>query len=48
MTDSHILLIILCAPVAAIAIGLLAIGIAFKMDKDMFTDMELDSDTDDF
>ena len=48
MTDSHILLIILCAPIAAIAIGILVIGICFKLDKNMFTDMELDSDTDDF
>jgi hypothetical protein len=34
--DRTILLIILCAPVLAIAIGMLAIGFAFKLDKDMF------------
>ena len=48
MTNSEILLIILCAPVAAIALGMIAFGIAFKIDKDMVTDRELDSDTDDF
>jgi uncharacterized membrane protein YhdT len=48
VTSSEILLIILCAPIAAIAIGILVIGICFRIDKDMFTDMELDSDTDEF
>ena len=41
MTDSHILLIVLCAPIVAIAIGLLSIGIAFKIDETTFRD-ELD------
>jgi len=41
VTYSHILLIILCAPIVAIAIGLLAIDIAFKIDESTFRD-ELD------
>jgi len=42
VTDSHILLIILCTPVLAISIGLLVIGIAFKIDESTFRD-ELDN-----
>jgi len=43
VTYSHILLIILCAPILAIAIGLLAIGITFKIDESTFRD-ELDDE----
>ena len=43
MTDSHILLIILCAPVVAITIALLTIGILFKFDQSTFRD-ELDDE----
>jgi hypothetical protein len=32
------LLIILCAPVAAIAIGMFVIGISFKVDEKLFRD----------
>jgi hypothetical protein len=40
--------IILFAPVAAIAIGLVSFYIAFSVDRHMFSDMELDFDTDEF
>jgi hypothetical protein len=42
------LAIILFTPVAAIAISMIALYLVFKIDKHMFADMELDSDTDDF
>lgn len=32
------LLIILCAPVAAIALGMFIIGFSFKIDQDTFKD----------
>jgi hypothetical protein len=40
--------VILFAPVAAIAIGTIALYLTFKIDKHMFSDMELDFDTVDF
>lgn len=40
--------VILFSPVAAIAIGMIVLYFTFKIDKHMFMDMELDSDTDDF
>ena len=40
--------VILFSPVAAIAVGMIALYLTFKIDKHMFMDMELDSDTDDF
>jgi hypothetical protein len=43
VTDSHILLIVLCAPVVAITIALLTIGILFKADHSTFKD-ELDDE----
>jgi len=43
VTDSHILLIILCTPIVAITIGLLTIGILFKVDQSTFRD-ELDEE----
>ena len=35
---NNILLIILCAPVAAIALGMLIIGFSFKIDQNIFKD----------
>jgi hypothetical protein len=40
--------VILFAPVAAIAIGMVALYLTFKIDKHMFSDMELDFDADEF
>ena len=38
--DQIALLIVLCAPVTAIAIGILVIGITFKLDRDMYDESE--------
>jgi flagellar basal body-associated protein FliL len=43
VTDSHIILIILCAPIVAIAIALLIIGMLFNSDQAIFRD-ELDEE----